>query len=192
MTKTATLLTLVLALAAPTAARAAGADTAHGTYRIVAGDVLDVIVWRNKELSLQVTVRPDGWISYPLASDVKVAGATVVEVQKKLEEALGKYVTSPSVTVVVTKVANLRVSILGKVRQPGRYNLDGPTTVLDVLALAGGLTEFADHDGIYVLRASTGPDGLYERIAAKYSSSTSAGKSNTNVTVMAGDIIIVP
>jgi polysaccharide export outer membrane protein len=191
MTRIATLLTLVLAIAAPSTARA-GTDPAHGTYRIVAGDVLDVIVWRNKELSLQVTVRPDGWISYPLASDVKVAGATVVEVQKKLEEALAKYVTSPSVTVVVTRVANLRVSILGKVRQPGRYNLDGPTTVLDVLALAGGLTEFADHDGIYVLRASTAPDGLYERISAKYSSSTSAGKSNTNVTVMAGDIIIVP
>jgi polysaccharide export outer membrane protein len=191
MTRIATLLTLALVLAAPDAARA-GTDPAHGTYRIVPGDVLDVIVWRNKELSLQVTVRPDGWISYPLASDVKVAGATVVEVQKKLEEALAKYVTSPSVTVVVTRVANLRVSILGKVRQPGRYNLDGPTTVLDVLALAGGLTEFADHDGIYVLRASTAPDGLYERISAKYSSSTSAGKSNTNVTVMAGDIIIVP
>jgi polysaccharide export outer membrane protein len=191
MTRTARLLILVLVLAAPGLARA-GTDPAHGTYRIVAGDVLDVIVWRNKELSLQVTVRPDGWISYPLASDVKVAGSTVVEVQKKLEDALAKYVTSPSVTVVVTKVANLRVSILGKVRQPGRYNLDGPTTVLDVLALAGGLTEFADHDGIYVLRASASPDGLYERISAKYSSSTSAGKSNTNVTVMAGDIIIVP
>ena len=191
MTRIATLLTLALVLAAPDAARA-GTDPAHGTYRIVPGDVLDVIVWRNKELSLQVTVRPDGWISYPLASDVKVAGATVVEVQKKLEEALGKYVTSPSVTVVVTRVANLRVSILGKVRQPGRYNLDGPTTVLDVLALAGGLTEFADHDGIYVLRASASPDGLYERISAKYSSSTSAGKSNTNVVVIAGDIIIVP
>src|SRR2546423_13588226 len=93
---------------------AADPQAAHGTYRIVPGDVLDVIVWRNKELSMQVTVRPDGWISYPLASDVRVAGATVVDVQKKLEESLGKFVTSPMVTVVVTKVANLRVSILGK------------------------------------------------------------------------------
>jgi polysaccharide export outer membrane protein len=192
MTRIARLLTIsVLVLSAPTLAHG-GDEPKHGTYRIVPGDVLDVIVWRNKELSLQVTVRPDGWISYPLASDVKVAGATVVDVQKKLEEALAKYVTSPTVTVVVTRVANLRVSILGKVRQPGRYNLDGPTTVLDVLALAGGLTEFADHDGIYVLRAGATADALYERIPAKYSSSTSAGKSNTNVTVVAGDIIIVP
>jgi polysaccharide biosynthesis/export protein len=191
MTKPITCIAIAL-LCATTVVRADPQPPAHGTYRIVPGDVLDIIVWRNKELSLQVTVRPDGWISYPLASDVRVAGSSVVDVQKKLEEALAKYVTTPMVTVVVTKVANLRVSILGKVRQPGRYNLDGPTTVLDVLALAGGLTEFADPDGIYILRASASPDGLYERIPTKYSSSTSAGKSNTNVVVNAGDIIIVP
>ena len=121
-----------------------------------------------------------------------MAGSTAVEVQKRLEESLAKFVTTPMVTVVVTKVANLKVSILGKVRQPGRYNLDGPTTVLDVLAQAGGLTEFADPDGIYILRTGTGPDSLYERIPAKYSSSISAGKSNTNVAVSPGDIIIVP
>jgi polysaccharide biosynthesis/export protein len=192
MTKIATLATFLLLAAAPLAHADPQPAAAHGPYRIVPGDVLDVIVWRNKELSLQVTVRPDGWISYPLASDVKVAGQTVVDVQKKLEESLSKYVTSPMVTVVVTRVANLRVSVLGKVRQPGRYNLDGPTTVLDVLALAGGLTEFADPDGIYILRAGSTADALYERIPAKYSSSISAGKSNTNVAVMAGDIIIVP
>src|SRR5947207_15810287 len=124
MARIANVIGFVFLLAAPPAH--AAPQPPQGTYRIVAGDVLDIIVWRNKELSLQVTVRPDGWISYPLASDVKVAGSTVVDVQKKLEEALGKYVTSPSVTVVVTRVANLRVSILGKVRQPGRYNLDGP------------------------------------------------------------------
>lgn len=181
----------IIVLGASTVTRA-DPQPAQGTYRIVAGDVLDVIVWRNKELSMQVTVRPDGWISYPLVSDVKVAGSTAVDVQKKLEEGLAKFVTSPMVTVVIAKVANLKVSILGKVRQPGRYNLDGPTTVLDVLALAGGMTEFADPDGIYILRAHTSGDGTYERIQAKYSSSVSAGKSNTNVAINAGDIIIVP
>jgi polysaccharide export outer membrane protein len=186
------IIAVTAALLLGSAAQADPQPAAHGTYRIVPGDVLDVIVWRNKELSLQVTVRPDGWISYPLASDIRVSGSTTVDVQKRLEEALTKYVTTPMVTVVVTKVANLKVSILGKVRQPGRYNLDGPTTVLDVLAQAGGLTEFADPDGIYILRTGNAPDGLYERIPAKYSSSISAGKSNTNVAVNAGDIIIVP
>lgn len=180
-------------LSAPTAARAQTPPSGQqGTYRIVAGDVLDVFVWRNKDLSMQVTVRPDGWISYPLVSDLHVADSTVMDVQKRLQDALAKFVTSPVVTVVVAKVANLRVSILGKVRQPGRYNLEGPTTVLDVLALAGGLTEYADPDGIYILRRGGTPDGLFERIAARYSSSVSSGKGNTNVNISAGDIIIVP
>lgn len=163
----------------------------HGTYRIVAGDLLNVVVWRNADLSMPVTVRPDGWISYPLVSDLEVAGSTVVEVEQKLEAALSKFVVSPSVTVMVTRVANLRVSILGKVRQPGRYNLEGPTTVLDVLALAGGLTEYADPDGIYILRQAS-PAGASQRIPARYSTAVSAGKENTNITVAPGDIIIVP
>lgn len=180
----------MLLLAAPAAH--AEPQAAHGTYRIVAGDVLDVIVWRNKDLSMQVTVRPDGWISYPLANELRVAGSTVAAIQTQLQEALGKFVNAPVVTVVVTRVANLRVSILGKVRQPGRYNLEGPTTVLDVLALAGGLTEYADPDGVYILRAAATPEGQYDRIPARYSSSVSAGKGNTNAVVNAGDIIIVP
>jgi polysaccharide export outer membrane protein len=180
-------------LLASTSVRAQQAQAQpQGTYRIVAGDMLDVFVWRNKDLSMQVTVRPDGWISYPLVSEFRVVDSTVVEVQKKLQDALAKFITTPVVTVAVTRVANLRVSILGKVRQPGRFNLEGPTTVLDVLALAGGPTEFADPDGIYILRRGAPPDSLYERIPARYSSSVSAGKGNTNVTVNAGDIIIVP
>jgi len=165
---------------------------AQGTYRIVAGDVLDVIVWRNKDLSMQVTVRPDGWISYPLAGELHVADATVVTIQNALQDSLAKFVTTPIVTVVVTRVANLKVSVLGKIRQPGRYDLQGPTTVLDVLALAGGPTEYADPDGIYILRRGAPPDHLYERIPVRYSSSVSAGKSNTNIVVAAGDIVIVP
>jgi len=166
--------------------------TSQGTYRIGAGDVLDVMIWRNKDLSMQVTVRPDGWISYPLIGDLHVSDCTVATVQKMMQDALAKYVTSPVLTIVVSRVSNLRVSILGKVKQPGRYNLEGNTTVLDVLALAGGPTEFADPDGIYILRRGGPPDNLYERISARYSSSVSAGKGNTNVLVNPGDIIIVP
>jgi polysaccharide export outer membrane protein len=189
MTRVASIVLIALTFA-PVAARA-DAQAAQGTYRIVPGDVLDIIVWRNKELSLQVTVRPDGWISYPLLSDVRVAGSTAVEVQKEFEERLARSVASPTVTVLVTRVANLRVSVLGKVKQPGRYSLDGPTTVLDVLALAGGLTEYADPDGIYILRRAN-QGGEYERVPARYASSVSPGKGNTNVTLAPGDIIIVP
>jgi polysaccharide export outer membrane protein len=170
----------------------AQAPPAQGSYRIVAGDVLDVIVWRNKDLSMQVTVRPDGWISYPLAGELRVADSTAAAVQDSLQDRLAKFVTTPIVTVVVTRVANLKVSVLGKVRQPGRYDLQGPTTMLDVLALSGGPTEYADLDGIYILRRGGTPDHVYERIPVRYSSSVSAGKSNTNILAEAGDVVIVP
>jgi polysaccharide export outer membrane protein len=180
---------VVLCSAAPMRAQQ---PAPQGSYRIGPGDVLDVIVWRNKELSLQVTVRPDGWISFPLLSDVHVAGATPTEAQKTLEQALSKYVTTPMLTVVVTRVAPLKVSIVGKVRQPGRYALEPPATVLDILALAGGPTEYAQPDLMYMLRRSDAPDALYQQIPVRYSSSISAGKSNTNVALEPGDIVVVP
>lgn len=164
----------------------------HGSYQVGPGDVIDIVVWRSKELSMQVTVRPDGWISFPLVNDVHVAGATTTETQKALEQALSKFVTTPMVTVIVTRVAPFKVSIVGKVRQPGRYLVDQPATVLDVLALGGGPTEYAQPDLMYVLRRDGTPDGVYQQIPVRYSSSISPGKSNTNVAIVAGDIVVVP
>jgi polysaccharide export outer membrane protein len=164
----------------------------QGSYQLAPGDVLDVVVWRSKELSMQVTVRPDGWISFPLVSDVHVEGATATETQKTLEQALSKFVTTPMVTVIVTRIAPLKVSIVGKVRQPGRYAVEAPATVLDILALAGGPTEYAQPDLMYVLRRDSKPDAVYQQIPVRYSSSISAGKSNTNVAIAPGDIVVVP
>jgi polysaccharide export outer membrane protein len=94
------------------------------------------------------------------------------------------------VTVVVAKASIFKVSILGKVRQAGRYEVDGGTTVLDVLAEAGGPNDYGDATGMYVLRRSA--DGQYERLSARFSSSVTPGKENTNVLLKPGDIIIVP
>lgn len=161
----------------------------QGTYVIAPGDVLEIIVWRNKELSAIATVRPDGFISLPVANDVKATGLTAMELQRHIESSLVKTVTSPMVTVMVTKVAGFRVSILGKVRQPGRYDVDAATTVLDVLAMAGGPNDFADPSQMYVLRRTA--KGTVEEVPTKYSTSISA-KGNTNVTLQPGDIVIVP
>lgn len=161
----------------------------RGTYQIAPGDVLDVIVWRNKELTLTVMVRPDGFISLPLLSDVRASGLTPVELQAKLEAGLAKTVASPVVTIIVAKIAGFRVSILGKVKQPGRYDVDAGATALDVLALAGGPNDYADSAGMYLLRRTA--DGAYEEIPVKYSTSAS-GKGSTNVPVKPGDILMVP
>lgn len=172
------------------AAGSARTDPTEGSYRIGNGDVLDIIVWRNKELTMTVTVRPDGWISLPLVNDVRVEGLTPTQLQAALEGAFAKSVTSPMVTVIVTRVAGFKVSILGKVRQPGRYDVDTTTTVLDVLAQAGGPNDYADTTQMYVMRRGAGSDAAYQRVPVQYSSG--AGKDNTNIPVRPGDIIIVP
>jgi polysaccharide export outer membrane protein len=117
---------------------------------------------------------------------------TAVQLQKKLEVLLEEIVTSPTITVVVTRVAPLRISILGKVRTPGRYAVDAPATVLDILALAGGPTEYANPDLMYVLRRTTTADGGYEKIPVAYSLSVDPARAKANISISAGDIVVVP
>ena len=164
----------------------------QGSYRIAPNDVLDIVVWRNPELTRTVTVRPDGWISYPIAGEVRVDGMTPAVLQDTLETAFATYVTSPMVTVVVSRVAGFRVSILGKVRLPGRYDVEGTATVLDVLALAGGPNDYADTSRMYVLRPKDGEESGYEQIFVRYVTTDNESVSKTNVRVKPGDIVIVP
>jgi polysaccharide biosynthesis/export protein len=186
----AALLLLVALSSAPAAGQATA--TAGGSYQIAAGDVLDIVVWRIRELTMTVTVRPDGWISYPIAGELRAAGVTPTELQGRLEKALAESVLTPAVTVLVTRVAGFKVSILGKVRQPGRYDVHESTTILDVLAQAGGPNDYADPDQMYVLRR-TGPNASdYLRIPVRYSLSVNASKDSPNVAARPGDIIIVP
>jgi len=164
----------------------------NGTYNIGPGDALDIITWRNDELTMPVTVRPDGWISYPLVGELRVSGMTPAELQKALEAALVKYVASPMVTVVVTRIAGFKVSILGKVRQPGRYDVEGSATVLDVLALAGGPNDFANTADMYVLRRQGDGGGDYAHLPVRYAPNNVDTVNRTNIVVKPGDIIIVP
>jgi polysaccharide biosynthesis/export protein len=180
---------LVTVFGAPLSAQQARST---GSYVIGIGDVLDVVIWRNKELSMSVTVRPDGWISYPIAGELRAEGLTPSELQVRLQKGLAEFVASPTITVVVSRVAGFKVSILGKVRQPGRYDAEEFTTVMDVLALAGGPNEYADPDQMYVLRRSHPETPAYVRIPVRYSASVQPGKDNPNINVRSGDLIIVP
>ena len=182
------LVALALLLVSPVAAGAQQAE--QGSYQIAAGDVLDIVVWRNKDLSMPVVVRPDGFISFPIVNEVRAIGLTPAALAKKIEVGLAASVTTPTVTVMVSRIAGFRVSILGKVRQPGRYEVEATATALDLLALAGGPNDYSSPSGMYVLRRTAA--GVYEEIPVKYSSSVSGGKGNTNVPVRPGDILVVP
>jgi polysaccharide export outer membrane protein len=151
-------------------------------YRIGVDDVLDIAVWNVAELQKTVPVRPDGKISLPLVNDIVAAGLTPMELRAQLTKQMATFVQNPDVSVVVREIRSLKVSVIGQVRTPGRYDLKGPATVLDALALAGGCTEFASRRKITVLRSA-------QRLHFDYDAAISKGD---NLAIKPGDIVVVP
>jgi polysaccharide export outer membrane protein len=151
-------------------------------YRIGVDDVLDIAVWNVGELQKTVPVRPDGKISLPLVNDIVAAGLTPMELRTQLTKQMATFVQNPDVSVVVREIRSLKVSVIGQVRTPGRYDLKGPATVLDALALAGGCTEFASRRKITILRSA-------QRLRFDYDAAISKGD---NLTIKPGDIVVVP
>jgi polysaccharide export outer membrane protein len=135
-------------------------------------------------------VRPDGKISLPIINDVQAAGLTPLQLQSTLTKALADYIQSPEVSVIVREVHSFNVSVLGHVKTPGRYELTTRVTVLEALALAGGLTEYADRGRIVVLRrAGAATEQLpfaYDRVMA-----AAASKAQSNFFLQPDDIILV-
>ena len=167
-------------------------------YRIGPEDVLQITVWQNAELSRILPVRPDGKISLPLVNDLQAAGLTPMQLRDALKEKLAQYIPAAEISVIVGEVQSFNVSLIGKVQRANRFKLKGPTTVLDLLALAGGFAEFADPDRIVILR----PEPLvvqgrrtrqaYKRIPFNYKKVISAGGESENVLLQPGDIVVVP
>lgn len=158
-------------------------------YKIGPEDVLNISVWKNEDLSRTVPVRPDGMISLPLLNDVQAAGLTAMQLRDVLTKKLTEYEPSPEVSVIVTEVNSFRVSILGEVQRPARYDLRSPTTVLDAIALAGGFKDFAATDRIVILR----PQGkTMKRMPFNYKKVIAAGGEGENFFLQPGDIIMVP
>ena len=154
-------------------------------YRIGIDDVLDIAVWNVAELQKTVPVRPDGKISLPLVNDVVAAGLTPMELRDLLMRKIATYVQNPDVSVVVREIRSLKVSVIGQVRTPGRYDIKGPATVFDALALAGGFTEFAARRKITIIRQS-------QRLRFDYDAAIANGSVNNNLFVKPGDIVVVP
>lgn len=158
-------------------------------YRIGREDVLRVVVWKNDALSQTVAVRPDGRISLPLLGDLQAAGLTPTELRDVVTEKLTEFVAAPEVSVIVTEVQSLKVSVIGEVPKPGRYDLKSRLTVLDMLAMAGGLGQMASRTRIVILR----PNGeAMKRIEFNYNRATQPGGESDNIFLQPGDIIVIP
>jgi polysaccharide biosynthesis/export protein len=155
-------------------------------YRIGPEDVLQISVWKNDSMTRLVPVRPDGKISLPLLNDVQAGGLTALELREVLTKQLTEYMPSPEVSVIVTDVRSFKVSVIGEVARPGRYDLKSWTTVLDALAMAGGFSQFASRSKILILQ----PDGKgMKRIPFNYNK---VGSEQENFYLRNGDIIVVP
>jgi polysaccharide export outer membrane protein len=157
-------------------------------YQIGPEDVLDISVWKNPELSRTVPVRPDGKVSLPLVNDIHAAGLTPTALREELTKRLSEYVPSPEVAVIVREVHSAKVSVMGAVRTPGRYDVRSPATVLELIALAQGFTDFASRDRIVVLRQN---GDTPTRIPFNYRK-IADGTEQENFFVQPGDIIVVP
>jgi polysaccharide export outer membrane protein len=167
----------------------AGEVTGAPGYRIGAEDVLEVSVFGNEALSRTVAVRPDGMISLPLINDVKAAGLTPMELRESLRKKLIEFVPSPEIAVIVTEVRSLMISVIGQVMKPGRYDLRAAATVVEALALAGGLKEFASRSDIVVIRLE---GGTKRKLPFDYKALISTKAPQQNFPLRPGDIVLVP
>jgi polysaccharide biosynthesis/export protein len=169
--------------------RAVAADQ-RANYVIGPDDVLSVLFWRDKDMTADVVVRPDGKISLPLINDIQAGGLTPSELCEAVKAVARRYVEDPSVTVVVKQINSRKLFITGQVEKPGPYPMGGPTTVLQLIATAGGLREFADGKRILIMR--TDKTGKQTGRLFNYRQVTEGKNLAQNIELQPGDTVVVP
>jgi polysaccharide biosynthesis/export protein len=180
--------TPVAQLAPPNAAAPAGVALPPG-YLIGPEDVLTIVVWREKDMSTDAVVRPDGQISIPLLNDLQAAGLTPDQLKATIEKAASKFMAEPNATVIVKAINSRKVHIVGNVIKAGTFPLVGDTTVLQLIAQAGGLQEWADAKHITVMRKEDGKD---KALSFNYKDVVKQKNLQQNVLLKPGDTVIVP
>jgi polysaccharide biosynthesis/export protein len=157
-------------------------------YGIGTQDVLTVVFWREKDLSADVVVRPDGKISLPLLNDVQAAGYTPEQLSGSLERAAAKFVTDPDATVIVREINSRKVFVIGEVAKTGAIRLVSDMNVLQLLAEVGGLLEHANRDDIVIVRQENGRD---LRFKFSYDDVIKGRKLEQNILLKPGDTVVV-
>ena len=158
-------------------------------YKIGPGDVLKISVWKEEGMELEVLVKPDGGITFPLAGDIQASGLSTQELTDALSAKLKRYIPNPVVTVSVLQSTSNKIYVLGKVNRPGEYKATNYMDVLQALAMAGGLTPYADSDDIKIIRQHNGKRQVFE---FDYDDVISGEKLEMNIKLEAGDTVAVP
>jgi len=176
---------------APSAGIKVSGEVAADSEKYVIGteDVLYIYVWNEEALTRQVPVRSDGKISLPVIDEVHAAGLTPLQLKEKLTLRLKEFIDNPSVSVIVMEANSQKVFVSGEVKNPGAYRLRSETTLLQIIPMAGGFTEWADQKKIVVIRKENEKD---RRIIVNYRKIVSGEDMSANIVLKSGDTIIVP
>jgi len=159
-------------------------------YVIGPGDVLAINVWKEPEASLpSVVVRPDGFISVPMVKEVEAAGLTPIELEKQLSTKFAHFFREADISVIVKEVHSEKVYMIGAVKKEGPITVKAPLTVLQAVAEAGGLTDYAKRSKIYILRRENGNE---VRLPFDYSAVIQGKRSEQNIVLLPGDTVVVP
>lgn len=159
-------------------------------YYIGPEDVLEIIVWRNQDLSKVVTVRPDGRISLPLLGDIEATGLTPSELTSNIVNRLKQFKETPTVSVILQQVNSYGIYVLGETQKPGRYYLKSKTTLLQAITMAGGFTPIAARNKIVIFRWGEGKNEI--KLKASYDDIVLRDGNNQNFILKPGDTIVVP
>src|SRR5829696_1920290 len=158
-------------------------------YVIGTDDVLSIVYWKDKDMSADAKVRPDGRIALPLINEVQAAGLTPEQLHKKLTEESKKYMEDASITVVVREINSRKAYITGEVNKPGPYPLTSPTTVMQLISLAGGLRDYANSKKIMIMRSD---NGRQTSLPFNYKDVASGKNLSQNIELRPGDTVVVP
>lgn len=173
------------------ASASASARQAHdNSYIIGNDDHLTIDVWKETELTKSVPVRSDGKISLPLIGEIQASGRTPLQLENDIANRLKSFITAPEVTVIVEQINSKKYNMVGYVNRPGSFPLTLSTTIMDAIAAAGGLRDFAKEKSIYILRRN--PDGTQTRINFNYKDFIKGKNVDQNLKVQPDDTIVVP
>ena len=158
-------------------------------YTIGLGDQLRVLVWKEPDLTIDVSVRVDGQVSLPLLGDVPAAGKTIMGLAADIERRYGEVLSEPAVSVILLQSKSWRYYIIGKIAKPGEYAIDYPVTVLQAIARSGGFLEWAKQEEIEIVRRTGNEEKI---IPFDYTAFSSGKNMEQNIVIQPGDTIIVP
>lgn len=182
---------VILAACASSPPAPTAASSPDYNYLVGPGDSVNIVVWRNPELSMTVPVRPDGKITAPLVEDLPAMGKDSTTLARDIEAALGKFIRDPVVTVIVTNFVgpySEQIRVVGEAAKPQTLPYRQKMTLLDVMIAVGGMTDFADGNATTLLRTSEGN----KQYAVRVSDLVKRGDVSANVEMKPGDVLIVP